>query len=169
MRVVGAVLGAATLTVAGMFGTAPIAAAKSYGFEINGTYAFLSNGEWAKSNEVYHSEPVVRATWQVSSTCTSTLECTGQITSDQGWTAPLRFSVERWLVTRDIPNWAPCEDGTAATGHQMFDFYGVDDDGQNSRNTDLLGGRDITKTDSGSCGRNQGLVVDIPMRLTRIS
>ena len=169
MRVVSAILGAATVTATGLCGAMPIAAASDYGFEINGTYSFLSNGEWAKSNQIFHDEPVVRATWQVSSTCTSTAKCTGQVTSDQGWTAPLKFTVDRWIVLRDIPNWAPCEDGTAATGHQMFLFYGTNDDGQNTRGTDLMSGRDITKTDSGSCGRNQGLVLEIPMRLTRIS
>ena len=169
MRVLGAILGATTLTATGLFSTAATAAASDFGFEINGTYAFLSNGEWAKSNEVFNPQPVVRATWQVSSTCTSTARCEGQVTSDQGWSAPMRFTVDRWLVTQDLPNWAPCGDGTAATGHQMFLFYGMDDNGQNTRNTDLLGGRNLIKTDSGSCGRNRGLVMEIPMRLTRIS
>lgn len=169
MRPLIALVGATTVTAAGMFSAAAPASASDYGFEINGTYSVLSNGEWAKTNEVFNQQAVVRSTWQVSSTCTSTASCEGQVTSDQGWTAPLRFRVDRWLVTRDIPGWAPCGDGTAATGRQMFLFYGIDDDGQNTRNTDLLGGREIIKTDSGSCGRNRGLVMEIPLRITRIS
>jgi len=169
MRAVGAILGAAALTSIGAFGATPSAQAQTFGFEVNGTYSFLSNGEWAKNNEIFHDEPVVRDTWHISSTCTTWIACTGQITSDQGWTAPLKFLADHWVATRDIPDWAPCEAGGAATGHQMFWFYGVDENGQNSRSTDLMAGKDMTHTDSGSCGRNKGLFVDVPMRLERIS
>jgi hypothetical protein len=169
MRVVGAILGAAALSTLGTIGTAPAAHASTFGFELNGTYSFLSNGEWAKSNDVFHNEPVVRATWQISSSCSRPSACTGQVTSDQGWTAPLKYSEDRWIVKRDLPNWGPCETGGAATGHQMLTFYGVDDNGQNTGNTDLLAGRDTTRTDSGSCGRSLPLNIVIPMRLQRIT
>jgi hypothetical protein len=115
-----------------------------------------------------HHEPVVRATWQISSSCSSVSACTGEVTSDQGWTAPLKFTVDRWIVHRELPNWAPCETGGAVTGHQAFMFYPVDDNGQISRNTDLLAGTDINRTDSGSCGKNLPLNIVIPLRLQRI-
>jgi hypothetical protein len=167
MRTLYALLGATAMVVFTTAG-APSAKATGFGFEINGTYSFLSNGEWARSNDQLHDEPVVRATWQVSSSCESVSVCTGQVTSDQGWTAPLKWSTDRWIVKRELLNWAPCETGGAATGHQTFTFYGIDDKGQVNRNTDFLAGRDTTFTDSGSCGKNLPLNIVIPMRLQRV-
>ena len=40
-------------------------------------------------------------TWTVTSSCVSPIECTGEVTSDQGWTAPLRLD-DYWFVDRDI-------------------------------------------------------------------
>ena len=169
MRVFGAILGAVTLSAIGSFGVAPPPAhASDLGFELNGTYSFLSNGEWAMSNDSFHEEPVVRATWRISSSCTSVSDCTGQVTSDQGWTAPLKFTVDRWIVHRELPDWAPCETGGAVTGHQAFMFYPVNDDGQVDRSSNVLGGSDKTRTDSGSCGKNLPLVIQVPMRLEKI-
>ncbi len=174
MRIVNVIAGATALTAAGLGGATSFSApanASNYGFELNGTYEVLSNGEWAKSNQVFKDEPVVRSIWQISSECSTPYKCTGTVVSNQGWTAPLVFNADRWLVDHDIPNWAPCEPGSgpAATGHQLFLFYGTDSNGQNTRSTDLLAGKDITSTDSGSCGRNPPLFIDIPLRLTRIS
>jgi hypothetical protein len=168
MRVVGAILGAAALSTIGTVSAEPSAHASNFGFEINGTYSFLSNGEWAKSNDSFHDEAMVRATWQISSSCTSVSACTGEVTSDQGWTAPVKFTVDRWIIHRELANWAPCETGGAATGRETFMFYPVDDDGQVAKSTDLLGGTDITRTDSGSCGKNLPLNIVIPIRLQRI-
>jgi hypothetical protein len=168
MRVVGALLGAVALSVAGMVIVEPSAHASDFGFELNGTYSFLSNGEWATSNDSFHDEAAVRATWQISSTCSSPSACTGEVTSDQGWTAPLKFTVDRWIVHRELPGWAPCETGGAAFGHQTFMFYPVDDDGQVLQGSDLLGGFDRTYTDSGSCGKNLPLNILIPMRLRKV-
>jgi hypothetical protein len=169
MRVVGAILGAVALSALAMIGTPPAAHASTYGFELNGTYSFLSNGEWAKSNDSFHNEPVVRATWKISSSCSSTAACTGQVTSDQGWMAPLEYRDSTWRVSRELTNWAPCETGGAATGHQLLLFYGVDDDGRNTGNVDLLAGSDSTITDSGSCGKNLPLKIVIPIRLQRLT
>jgi hypothetical protein len=169
MRVVGAILGAVALSTLVMVGTAPVSHATTYGFELNGTYSFLSNGEWAKSNDSYHNEPVVRATWKISSACSSTADCTGQVTSDQGWTASLEYRDSTWRVKRELANWAPCETGGAATGHQLFLFYGVDDTGLETGSVDLLAGSDSTTTDSGSCGKSLPLKIVIPIRLQRIN
>jgi hypothetical protein len=166
MRVVGAILGAAVLST---LGTPSPAHASTYGVELNGTYSFLSNGEWAKRNETFHDEPVVRSTWRISSSCSSSAACTGQVTSDQGWTAPLEYRDFSWMVSRELANWAPCETGGAATGHQLFLFYGVDDNGLNTGNVDLLAGSDSSETDSGACGKNLPLKIVIPIRLQRIN
>lgn len=167
MRAVGAIVGAVTLASAGILG-APSATAQTFGFELNGTYSFLSNGDWAKTNDVFKPEAVVRDVWHMTSSCTTTILCTGQISSEEGWTAPLKFLADHWVASRDIPNWAPCPSGGAATGHQLFFFYGVNNNGQNTRSAELLAGHSNTHTDSGSCGKNLGLVIDIPMRLERI-
>jgi hypothetical protein len=126
MRVVGAIPGAAALSAIGTIAVHPAAHASNFGFELNGTYSFVSNGEWAKSNDSFHDEAVVSATRRISSGCTSPSACTGEINSDQGWTAPLKFTVDRWIVHRELPNWVPCETGGAVTGHQTFTFHGVD-------------------------------------------
>jgi hypothetical protein len=169
MRVGDAIVGAAVLSMFGMSSMTPAAHASTYGTELNGTYSFLSNGEWAKSNDSFHNEPVVHATWQISSSCSSTSACTGQVTSDQGWTAPLELRDNTWKVRRDLTNWAPCETGGAAAGHQLFAFYVVDDNGLNVGNGDLLAGTDSTATDSGACGKNLPLKIVIPIRLQRIT
>lgn len=168
MRVVDAILCTAVLSMFGTIGTPSAAQASTYGVELNGTYSFLSNGEWAKSNDSYHDEPVLRATWQISSSCTSSAACTGQVTSDQGWTAPLELRDATWRVRRDLANWAPCATGGAAAGHQLFMFYTVNDAGLNVGNGDLLAGTDSTETDSGACGKNLPLKIVIPIRLQRI-
>jgi hypothetical protein len=169
MRVVVAILGAVALSTLGTIAATPAAHASTFGFELNGTYSFLSNGEWAKSNDSYHNEAVVRSTWQISSSCSSSAACTGQVTSDQGWTAPLVYRDSTWVVRRELVNWAPCETGGAATGHQVLLFYGVDDNGLNTGSTDLLAGTDSTTTDGGSCGKNLPLKIVIPIRLQRIT
>jgi hypothetical protein len=169
VRIIGAVVGVIALIMVTALGSIPAAHASTFGFELNGTYSILSNGEWAKSNDSFHKEPVVRAIWKISSTCDSPSACTGQVDSDQGWTAPLKFSADSWIVKRDLPNWAPCETGGAVTGHERFSFYGVDDKGQSTGSTELLAGNDTTRTDSGSCGKSLPLNIVIPMRLQRLS
>jgi len=174
MRSLEAMIGVAvSVTTVSVFGVAtgtPPATASNYGFELNGTYNVLSNGEWAKSNEVYRPEAVKRDVWKMSSSCENTNTCEGQITSlNEGWTIPLMFRNDHWIAPRDIPNWAQCESGSAATGHQLFWFYGVDEAGLNNRSTEILAGKETTFTDSGSCGKNLGLTIELPLRITRAS
>ena len=54
----------------------------------------------------------------------SPLECTGTVTSDEGWTRPINCVKVYWILNRDIPSWAPCPDGTFASGHQKFTVGG---------------------------------------------
>ena len=172
MREVG-VLGAASalITLFGSLGAATPASASNYGYELNGTYRVISNGDWAQTNLVYIDEKTVVQTWTISSSCTSPLSCTGTVISDQGWTALAVFNGNYWVVDRVIQNWEPCPDGTAAPGAQKFIFWGTDSIAgvTNDKNVDLLGGRDRTQAPSGACGINKPLVIELPMRLEKVS
>ncbi len=180
MREVDVTAGAlAAIVVVGSVGTATPAYASNYGVELNGTYRVTSNGDWAKTNDVFIDEPTVVQTWTMTSSCTSPLICTGEVKSDQGWTAPLNLGGAEgpgsfgdfWVVDRVVDNWEPCPDGTAAPGAQKFMFWGVDPlTGQrNMKMVNLLAGRDTTKGPSGACGINKPLVIDLPVRLDKLS
>jgi hypothetical protein len=168
----------AAIAVVGSVGTATPAHASNYGVELNGTYRVMSNGDWAKTNDVFINEPTVVQTWTLTSSCNSPLTCIGEVRSDQGWSAPLKLGgVEApgavgdyWVVDHIVPNWEPCPDGTAATGAQKFWFWGVDQLTGNRDNTkvDLLTGRDVTHSPSGSCGINQPLRIEMPVRLDKL-
>src|SRR3712207_1590685 len=111
IAVTGSALAALALT--GSLGTATPAYASNYGIELNGTYRVTSNGDWAQTNQVFIDEQTVIQTWTVTSSCVSPIECTGEVRSDQGWTAPLRFGGPgsppdgAWVVNREVPNWEP--------------------------------------------------------------
>jgi hypothetical protein len=140
------------------------------GNPINGTYIATSVGEWAKTNEVFRDEATVRSTWTVTSTCMNFQECSGQVTSDQGWSAPLTMhDGTDWVVTRDLTNWEFCPDGTAVTGHQRYRFYSVGPDGRQQPGSGTLAGQDKTVGPSGACGINRWLVVQMPFRLDKIA
>lgn len=162
----------ATVVIGGL-GTAPSAWAD--GNPINGTYIATSVGEWAKTNEVFHDEPTVRSTWTITSSCATYQDCSGQVTSDQGWSAPLYMhDGVLWYVKRDVPNWEQCPDGpvtgggSAATGQQIFTFTAVGPDGLQQPGSSTLAGLDKTVGPSGACGQNRWLVVQMPFRLDKI-
>jgi len=179
MRAVEVTAGALAIAVVGSLGTATPAYASNYGVELNGTYRVTSNGDWAQTGQVFIDEKTVVQTWTVSSSCTSPITCSGEVRSDQGWTAPLKLGgVEGpgsvgdfWVVDHVVPNWEPCPDGTAATGLQKFWFWGVDQLRNYRDNTkvDLLTGRDVTTAPSGACGINMPLKIDMPVRLDKLS
>jgi len=180
MRAVEVTAGALTaVAVIGSVGTAIPAHASNYGVELNGIYRVSSNGQWAKTNDVFMDERTKVQMWTVSSTCTSPQRCQGQVTSDQGWTAELRLGGgegtpdavgDFWVVDNVIPNWEPCPDGTAATGYEKFIFWGMDPltNRREMTNTDLLSGTDKTKAPSGACGINKPLVIELPVRLDKV-
>jgi hypothetical protein len=175
---VGAV--SATVVVVGILGPASPAFASNYGIELNGTYRAISNGDWAQSSEgpfgaggarVYRDQPTKVENWTVSSSCVSPIECTGEVKSDAGWTAALKFTGDVWMIDRDIPNWAPCPDGTAAPGHQNFGVWGWDEatSQRSAKIRDLLQGFERTIAPSGACGVNKPLVIELPVRLEKTS
>ena len=173
MRTVGVIgkIVVTALTVLGCLVVVPTAQASNFGVELNGTWKVMANGEWAKTNDVFMDEKVDIQTWKITSSCVSPIECYGTATSDQGWTAPINLVKVYWILNRDIPNWAPCPDGTFAVGHQKITVWGYDPVA-NERHldiTDLIIGRSITRTDSGSCGVNKELSIELPVRMERLS
>jgi hypothetical protein len=137
---------------------------------INGTFRATSIGDYAQRNDQYFGEPTVYQTWTISSSCTSTQECHGQVTSDQGWTAPLYMEDgEVWKIRRVVANWERCQDGTAFSGTQTFSFFPVNDNGGHQLGSRVLSGKDKTVGPSGACGQNQWLDIAMPLRLDQLS
>ena len=169
MRSIGAIAGAALVTAAAVSGLSAGSARADNNPAINGTYTATSNGEWARTNDSYHDEHSVRSTWTVSSSCSNPLTCSGSVTSDQGWTADLTFDTQSWFVRRDVPNWEPCWDGTAATGSQIYRFFPIDPaTGFMSVGSTTFAGEDATTGPSGACGYNKQLVIRMPFKLEKI-
>ena len=157
-------------TVFGGLGTASTAQAiTKEDVALNGTFRATSIGDYAQRNDQYFGEPTVYQIWTISSSCVSTQECHGTVTSDQGWSAPLYLNDgEMWKVKRDVPDWERCEDGTAYTGQQTFYFYPVNDYGGYQLGSPTMAGKDKTVGPSGACGQNQWLDITMPLRLDKI-
>jgi hypothetical protein len=146
----------------GMIAAPTAGADPNDGVAINGTYMVFSDGQWAETDQSYHDEASVTQTWTISSTCTTYQDCTGHVTSDQGWSSDnLVYMSGRWKVSRTVPNWEPCQDGTAAPGEQAFTFW-------KSYPDEHLVGWDQTLGPSGACGFNKWLNVTMPLRLTPV-
>jgi hypothetical protein len=169
MRRTSLVIGAIAVLL-GYANSTTWAHASDYGIELNGTYRVTSNGNWAKTNDVFIDEDTVIQTWTISSSCVNPTECSGEVRSDQGWTAPIAYTGSRWIIDREVPNWEPCSDGTTATGSQKFLLWGVNPYGMGDlKNVDLLAGTDTTRGPSGACGINTPLVIRQPIRMERLA
>ncbi len=156
----------------GLGSPAPPARAKTPAdIAINGTYQATSIGGWAKINQQYNQEQEVTAKWTINTTCTTMEDCTGTVTSDQGWTAPIKMTDGLvWYVRHDVPNWERCQDGLAYTGKQTYWFYAIDPNtGQPLLGSPLLTGKDKTIGPSGACGQNKWLEIEIPFRMDKLS
>ncbi len=70
----------------------------------------------------------------------------------------------RWKVTRTVPDWEPCIDGTAHPGKQSFMFWAV-----YPPEPGRYVGWDKTEGPSGACGFNKVLDVEMPLTVTRIN
>lgn len=140
-------------------GETPVANATEWP-TLNGTYAATSDGQWAKTREVFHDEATITSTWTITSTCTTHVDCTGTVTSDQGWSADAHYNGGLWFVEHDLPAWQPCGDGTTAPGEQQFTFYRLD--------ATTLTGKDKTTGPSGSCGVSALLTIEMPFKLNKI-
>jgi hypothetical protein len=130
---------------------------------LNGTFAAFSDGQYAKTNDRFHDEESVTSTWTIETTCTTYTACSGHVTSDLGWTAPVSYISPMWFVVRTIDGWEHCDDGSTAPGTQTFKFF--HDLQFNPAN---LKGWDNTLNQSGSCGINKVLNIELPFTLTPI-
>ena len=157
--IVLAEVGLAAMTTVAISET-PASADPGDGVALNGAYTVVSDGEWAKKNETLFYQATVTARWILSSTCSNYQNCTGTVTSDQGWTADLEYLSGVWYVRRTLPNWEPCPDGSAFPGEQTYYFWPDRDDRAQ------LTGWDKTIGPSGACGINEWLTVKMPLRLT---
>jgi len=166
---VSKVLTTAALVVgAVMAGEAGPAVGSPADWGLNGTYTAVSNGEWAKTNDIFHDEASIRSTWTITSTCSYPTECTGTVTSDWGWTAPIYQKSGVWYVKRTVDNWQPCPDGTAAPGLQVFRLYRSTPEATASDPTSsTLFGDDQTTGISGSCGSSKVLFISMPIKLVK--
>ena len=154
MRLLGTV-GCATLiaaTLPGFVCTTASADADYEAYSINGTYNATSDGAFATTDYAFHDEATVQSVWTITSHCVTDVLCTGQVSSDQGWTAPLRTEGHVWYVERDVPNWETCPDGTSFTGHQTFQFYPSNADGVTQIGSPYLEGKDKTVGQRAACG-----------------
>ncbi|WP_176560940.1 hypothetical protein [Mycobacterium neglectum] len=163
----------AAMSVAATLSATPAAHASDFGVELNGTYRYYANGDFALVNEVRKTMPTIDETWTLSSSCVSPIECEGTATSSAGWSARLWYGYPNayWVVDRNIPEWQFCPGGAIAPGEQRFQFWGFDPVSTERRMniTNFLVGRQRTNSPSGSCGTNQPLVVETPMKLEQLS
>ena len=160
-----AIMGAAV--VIGVGAPAPARAVDDWG--LNGTYTATSNGEWAKTNDAYHDQASTRSTWTVTTACSYPAECTGTVTSDWGWSAPIYQKSGIWYVKRTVANWQPCPDGTASAGLQTFRFFpATPDGGSDDPASSTLIGEDQTTGISGACGRSLAVFITMPFKLVKI-
>jgi len=138
-------------------------------WSLNGLYTATSNGEWARTNDVFRNEVSLRSIWNISSQCSYPGECTGTVNSDLGWTAPIYATGGTWYVKHIVPNWITCPDGiTTASGLQVFRFIGTTPDGASADpDSTTLVGEDITTGASGSCGRSPSLYITMPFKLIK--
>ncbi|GJF08637.1 hypothetical protein NGTWS1803_12560 [Mycolicibacterium cyprinidarum] len=169
LHVTGA-LAATAIAVTASVGAVPVAQASNFGTELNGTYRVMSDGQWARTNEVKIKQETVIETWTISTTCTSPLDCSGTVTSDRGWTGTARLD-DFWYVEHVIPNWIPCSDGTFANGFQKFILWGVNPATEEKvyNNIQYFAGRNVTKGPSGACGVNKPVVIELPVSVAKLS
>jgi hypothetical protein len=126
---------------------------------LNGEYTATSDGQWAKTNEIFHDEVTVVSTWTITSSCTNAYSCTGTVTSDHGWTAEAKYTSQMWFVTRILDGWETCADGASAPGNQIIKFY------ESRYHRGQYEGWDTTVGPSGACGINRPLFIELPFTL----
>jgi hypothetical protein len=161
---------AALLAVTLIAGITAAPSARAVSPAINGTYRATSLGQWAKTNNSFHDEATTISTWTISSSCTTAQDCEGEVTSDQGWSAPLvMHDGAMWSVKREIPNWGKCPDGATFTGQQTFLFFAVSPDGNGGPDVSpTMSGKDMTLGPSGACRVNRAVAIEMPFRLDKI-
>jgi hypothetical protein len=137
---------------------------------INGVFLATWNGEWARTNDSYHDEVSTRSVWTIKTTCKNPVDCSGTVTSDEGWTSNIVHVPGFWKVIRYLPNWETCADGTGATGRQVITFIpvGQDTTALLDPNSTTFSGEDVTTGPSGACGVNNWLEINTPFKLVKL-
>jgi len=156
-----AVLTTMAVAAATTIATATVAQALPCDQPINGTYIATSDGQWAKTREVFHDEVTVTTNWTVRSTCDDVMHCAGTVLSDQGWSSDLRCQSGQWYTTHRVENWQRCQDGTTTHGDQSFRFWRA------AEHPETFKGYDRTIGTSGGCGVNLWLTIEMPFTLAR--
>jgi hypothetical protein len=165
---ISAAAGLTTVLVTSAIALASAAHASDDEWGLNGTYIATSNGEWSKTNEVFRDQASLRSVWTISTQCSYPTECTGTVSSDFGWTAPIYKTGGVWYVKHTVENWVPCPDGTAAPGLQVFRFVPVVEDGSLTDPTSTtLAGEDQTTGPSGACGVSKAVFINMPFKLVK--
>jgi hypothetical protein len=129
---------------------------------LNGKFTAVSDGQWAKTNDRFHDEATVTSTWTITTSCRTAVDCSGHVTSDQGWSADVTYTEPLWYVTRKLDGWMKCPDGSTAPGRQIIKFFADQFD------KPMLRGWDNTLGPSGACGINKVLDVELPFKLIPI-
>lgn len=163
-----ALASAAAVAIAGVVPASQASATTDF-VAINGTFAALSVGQYATTDYAFRELPSVTSTWTITSQCATEVKCEGEVSSDQGWTAPLRMrSGNIWSVERDLPGWQVCPDGSRFPGTQTFTFFPADDKGVTKIGSPYLEGKDKTVGVNGACGQFYFVTVIMPFRLDKI-
>ncbi len=75
---------------------------------------------------------------------------------------PIYTTNSLWYVKRTVPNWRFCADGAAIEGFQEYKIYPVGSDGHYDGSAKEYTGVNRVIGPSGSCGRNQWPVIEMP-------
>ena len=155
------------LSVAATWGAPTATAADT---ALNGTYVATSNGDWAKTNDVFRNEATVRSVWTIRMACSDAVTCAGTVVSDAGWSADIVTTNGEYLVKRELPGWEPCADGSGrtVTGHQRYRFFPVGRDGFLLPGSRVFAGFDVTSGESGGCSLNEKLEIEMPFRMEKL-
>lgn len=126
---------------------------------LNGTYIAYSDGGLGTRNDVSYGwnypYPDVTQTWTIASTCFID-DCTGTVTSSDGWSAEAAQRTGRWWIEYDRPDGILCADGSFVQTRESFGFDAL-----------TLQGTDTMQGPSGACNRNLPIVIKRPLTLTK--
>ena len=150
----------ALATMLGALTIDPHAGADVNDLELHGVFTTFSDGQNARTNDRFHDEASVTSTWVVDSRCQDFLDCTGQVRSDLGWIADLKYDDGIWRATHVVEGWEHCEDGSVVAGEQAFSFH------RDPANVSRFVGFDKTIGPSGACGKNAWLSIEMPFTVT---
>lgn len=159
------------MLIAAVHAVAPVAGPGSAGASpdeaVNGRFVATSIGNMAKTNDAFKPQALKQHVWTVATAC-DLVYCSGTVTSDEGWTAPMTKQSDVWLVKLAIPNWGPCPDGTPFPAEQTYRFTPTGPDGRNLTGSPVLSGEEYTTGASGACGIGQPIRIRMPFRLDRV-